>query len=152
LVSYRCRMMMMMMTAITIFSFFFGLSMLGEVSVAAGSISSSQIGGQEFEEEEQQQLPQICSSVTAGTNANTTRGIVGADNNNTITSSLYENPEYRIQILCPENWVYGEEENPFTGDFQVTFMSLTEALEFGTALESGAYSWSSGKRSAFRKS
>src|SRR5687767_5779824 len=90
LVSYCCR--MMMTTAITIFSFFFGLSMLGEVSVAAGSISSSQIGGQEFEEEEQQrqQLPQICSSVTAGTNANTTTGIVGADNNNTITSSLYE--------------------------------------------------------------
>jgi hypothetical protein len=129
----------MMMTAITIFSFFFGLSMLGEVSVAAGSISSSQIGGQEFEEEEQQQqqqLPQICSSVTAGTNANTTKGIVGADNNNTITSSLYENPEYGIQILCPDNWVYLEEENPFTGDFQVTFMSLTEALEFGSALES----------------
>ena len=139
LVSYCCR---MMMTAITIFSFsfFFGLSMLGEVSVAAGSISSSQIGGQDFEEgeeQQQQQLPQICSSVTAGTNANTTTtGIVGA-NNNTITSpSLYENPEYQIQILCPENWVYGEEVNPFTGDFQVTFMSLTEALEFGTALES----------------
>lgn len=123
-----------MMTAITIFAFFFGLSMLGEVSVAAGSTSSSQIGGQEFEEEEEQ-VPQICSSVIDGTNANTTTGIV--DDNNTITSSsLYENPEYGIQISCPENWVYGEEEDPFTGDFQVTFMSLAEALEFGIALES----------------
>jgi tetratricopeptide (TPR) repeat protein len=112
-----------------IFSFFFGLSMVGEVGVAAGSISSSQIGGQEFEEEEQQQhLPQICSSVTAGTNANTTRGIVGA-NNNTISSSLYENPEYAIQILCPENWVYFEEENLITGEFYVYFMSLRQALE-----------------------
>lgn len=126
----------MIMTAITIFSFFFGLSMVGEVGVAAGSISSSQIGGQELEEEEQQQLPQICSSATDGTNASTTTGIAGANNNNTTTISLYENPEYGIQILCPENWVYGEEENPFTGDFQVTFMSLTEALEFGRALES----------------
>lgn len=123
----------MIMTAIIIFSFFLGLSIVGTVSVAAGSISSSQIGGQELEEEEQQQMPQSCSSsVTDGTDANTTTGIVGANS----TISLYENPEYGIQILCPEDWVYSEEENTFTGDFQVTFMSLTEALEFGRALES----------------
>jgi hypothetical protein len=96
--------------------------------VTAGSISSYQIVGQELEGEEQQlqRIPKSCSSsgaVTDGTNANT-------------TSSIYENPEYGIQILCPENWVYSEEQNPLTGDFDVTFMSLTEAQEFGRALQS----------------
>jgi hypothetical protein len=127
----------MIMTAIIGFSFL-GLAVVGEISVAAGSISTPQIGGQELEEEEQQLTPESCGgsggiSVNDRTNASITTGIAGA--NNTATS-LYENPEYGIQILCPENWVYLEEEGPFTGDFQVTFMSITEALEFGTALES----------------
>jgi hypothetical protein len=123
------------MTAIIIFSFLLGLSIVGEISDAAGSISTPQTGGQELEEEEEQQItPESCgSSATHGTNDSTTTGIVGAN-----TTSLYENPDYGIQILCPENWVYLEEENPFTGDFQMTFMSLTEALEFGIALESEA--------------
>jgi hypothetical protein len=133
----------MIMTAIIICSFVLGLSIVGAGSVAAGSISSPpQIGGQEPEEEEQQlqqQMPQSCgntsSVVIEGTNASTTTGIVGA---NITTTSLYENPEHGIQILCPENWVYGEEENPQTGDFHVTFMSLTEARQFGRALQSGA--------------
>jgi hypothetical protein len=109
--------------------------MVGEISDAAGSISTPQTGGQELEEEEEQQItPESCgSSAIDGTNDSTTTGIVGAN-----TTSLYENPDYGIQILCPENWVYLEEENPFTGDFQATFMSLTEALEFGIALESEA--------------
>ena len=68
------------------------------------------------------------SGVTDGTNANATTGIVDA-NNNTTTSSLYQNPEYGIQILCPENWVYGEEENPLTGEFQVYFTSLIEVQQ-----------------------
>ena len=46
------------MTAIILF-FFLGLSMVGTVSVAAGSISnSSQIGGQELQQEQQQQQQQ----------------------------------------------------------------------------------------------
>jgi hypothetical protein len=131
----------MIMTAVIISSFVLGLSIVGAaVSVAAGSISSPQIGGQELQEEEQlqQQMPQGCgnssSGGTDGTNASTTTGIVGA---NVTTSSLYENPNYGIQILCPENWVYGEEEDPFTGDLHVTFMSLTEARQFGRALQAG---------------
>ena len=113
--------------ALTIFSFLFGLSMIGTTSVAA----SSQItgGGQELDEEEQQrQRPQTCNSswgVADGTNANTTTtGIDDGNNNNNI--SVYQNPEYGIQILCPENWIYGEEENRFTGEFQVFFTSLIE--------------------------
>jgi hypothetical protein len=121
-------------TVIIIFSVLLGLSFIGTVSVTAGSISSYQIVGQELEGEEQQlqRIPKSCSSsgaVTDGTNAKTTTGIVGANT----TSSIYENPEYGIQILCPENWVYSEEQNPLTGDFHVTFMSLTEAQEFGRA-------------------
>ena len=126
------------MTAIIIFSFLLGLSMVGEISVAAGSISTPQIGGQELEEEEQQQqqIPESCgasgsggsSSLTDGTNASTATGIAGA-NNTATTSPLYENPEHGIQILCPENWVYSEEENPLTGDFQVYFTSLTEVQQ-----------------------
>jgi hypothetical protein len=136
-------------TAVIIFSFFLGLSMVGEMGIAAGSISTTpEIGGQEAEEEEQQQqtTPQSCgsnssnsgtSSLTDGINDGTTTGIVGANNNSAATSSLYENPNYGIQILCPENWVYLEEE-PFFSlvEFQVTFVPLTEAPEFGTALES----------------
>jgi hypothetical protein len=129
------------MTAIIIFSFFLGLSMVGEVSVAVGSISTPQIGGQELEEEEQQQqIPESCgangsssssssSSLTDGTNASTATGIAGANNTATTTSPLYENPEHGIQILCPENWVYSEEENPLTGDFQVYFTSLIEVQQ-----------------------
>jgi len=120
------------MTAIIIFSFILGLSMVEEVSVAAGSISTPQIGGQELEEEEQQ-IPESCgstgsSSLTDGTNASTATGIAGA-NNTATTSPLYENPEHGIQILCPENWVYSEEENLLTGDFQVYFTSLTEVQQ-----------------------
>jgi hypothetical protein len=129
------------MTAIIIFSFFLGLSMVGEVSVAVGSISTPQIGGQELEEEEQQQqIPESCgangsssssssSRLTDGTNASTATGIAGANNTATTTSPLYENPEHGIQILCPENWVYSEEENPLTGDFQVYFTSLIEVQQ-----------------------
>jgi hypothetical protein len=137
LVSCCCR---TIMTAIIIFSFFLGLSMVGEISVAAGSISTPQIGGQELEEEEQQQqqIPESCganggssssSSLTDGTNASTATGIAGANNTATTTSPLYENPEHGIQILCPENWVYSEEENPLTGDFQVYFTSLIEVQQ-----------------------
>ena len=137
LVSCCCR---TIMTAIIIFSFFLGLSMVGEISVAAGSISTPQIGGQELEEEEQQQIPESCgdnsggssssSSLTDGTNASTATGIAGANNTATTTTSpLYENPEHGIQILCPENWVYSEEENPLTGDFQVYFTSLIEVQQ-----------------------
>ncbi|MDQ3967318.1 MAG: hypothetical protein M3275_02855 [Thermoproteota archaeon] len=127
-----------------IFSFLLGLSMVGTTSVAAGSsMSSSQIGGgeQELQEEEQQQRPQICgssnSTVTDGNNASTTTGIASGNNNNTATS-LYQNPEYGIQILCPEDWVYMEMANPPPFDFQVTFMSIMDAFEVGTTLESGA--------------
>ena len=132
LVSY-CR---MTMKAVIMFSFLLCLSMIGELGVATGSlISTPQIEGQELEEEGQLR-PENCGgsgdiSVSNGTDASTSTGTVGVNH----TTSLYENPEYRIQILCPENWVYLEEEDPFTGDFQVTFMSLTEALEFGIALE-----------------
>ena len=137
LVSCCCR---TIMTAIIIFSFFLGLSVVGEISVAAGSISTPQIGGQELEEEEQQQIPESCgdnsggssssSSLTDGTNASTATGIAGANNTATTTTSpLYENPEHGIQILCPENWVYSEEENPLTGDFQVYFTSLIEVQQ-----------------------
>ena len=137
LVSCCCR---TIMTAIIIFSFFLGLSMVGEISVAASSISTPQIGGQELEEEEQQQIPESCgdnsgggsssSSLTDGTNASTATGIAGANNTATTTTSpLYENPEHGIQILCPENWVYSEEENPLTGDFQVYFTSLIEVQQ-----------------------
>jgi hypothetical protein len=127
----------MIMTTVIMFSFLLGLSVVGEMGGADGSTSPLQIGGQELEVEEQQLTPESCGgtgaiSVTDGTNASTTTGI--ADGNN--TASIYGNPEYGIQILCPENWVYLEEKDPFTGDFQVTFMSLTEALEFGRALES----------------
>jgi hypothetical protein len=128
------------MTAVIVFSFFLGSCMVGEISFASASISTTPpIGGQELEEEQDGQLtPESCgsssgtSSLTDGTNDSTTSGIAGAN-----TTSLYENPDHGIEILCPENWVYLEEdEDPFTGEFQVTFMSLTEALEFGTALES----------------
>jgi hypothetical protein len=128
------------MTAVIIFSFLLGSCMVGEISFASASISTTPpIGGQGLEEEQDGQLtPESCgssssgtSNLTDGTNDSTTSGIAGAN-----TTSLYENPDYGIEILCPENWVYLEEEDPFTGDFQVTFMSLTEALEFGTALES----------------
>jgi hypothetical protein len=130
-----------MMIVFTIFSFLFGLSMVGTANVAAGSQTGGG-GGQELEEEEQSQRAQICDSSGGGTdgttNDNTTMGVDGAANNNTATASLYQNPEYGIQIQCPENWVYREEEDPFTGDFQVTFMSLRDAFEFGTAQESGS--------------
>ena len=127
---------------IVIVLFFLGLSMVGTISVAAGSISSSsQIGeggGKELQGGVRaQQTPQLCgsnsSSVTDdGTNVttSTTTGIAGANNTATAattTASLYENPEYGIQILCPENWAYLGQENPFTGDFQVTFTSRTAA-------------------------
>jgi hypothetical protein len=132
-------------TAVIIFSFFLGLSMVGEMGIAAASISTTPpIGGQELEGEEDdgQLTPESCgtssssggtSNLTDGTNDSTTTGIAGANN-----TSLYENPDYGIQILCPENWVYLEEEDPIAGDFEfkVTFISLTEAPEFGTALES----------------
>ena len=117
---------------LTIFSFLFGLSMVGSTSVAA---SSQMIGGgqQPEEEEQQRQRLQMCGptgGVADGTNANTTTtttttGIDDGNNNNSSTS-VYQNPEYGIQILCPENWVYGEEENRFTGEFQVFFTSLIE--------------------------
>jgi hypothetical protein len=145
-----------MMTAIVIFSLFVGLSLVGTVSVTAGStMSASPIGGdgQEFQEEEGQQQQdeiQLCGSsnnnstngagVTDGTNTNTTTaGIIAADNNNnsTTTSSIYENPEYGIQMLCPEDWVSMETENPLPFDFQVTFVSLMDAFEVGRMLESG---------------
>jgi hypothetical protein len=129
-----CRMMM-----IVIVLFFLGLSMVGTISVAAGSISSShQIGeggGKELQGGVRpQQRPQLCGSsgssgsgVTDGTNATTpATGIAGANNTAGTTTSLYENPEIGIQILCPENWIYREEENPFTGEFQVFFTSLIE--------------------------
>ena len=122
--------------ALTIFSFLFGLSMVGTTTSVA---ASSQItgGGQQPEEEEQQrQRLQMCGTtggVADDTNANTTASTTttttgideGNDNNNNSTSA-YQNPEYGIQILCPENWIYGEEENPFTGEFQVFFTSLID--------------------------
>jgi hypothetical protein len=116
------------MTAVIIFSFFLGSFMLGEISFAAASISTTPPkGGQELEGEEEGQLtPESCgtSSLTDGTNDSTTTGILGGN-----TTSLYENPEYGIQILCPENWIYDEEKNPFTGDFQATFVSLIEVQQ-----------------------
>jgi hypothetical protein len=121
--------------ALTIFSFLFGLSMVGTTSVAA---SSQMIGGgqQPEEEEQQRQRLQMCGptgGVVDGINANTTAtttttttGIDDGNNNNNNSTSVYQNPEYGIQILCPENWIYGEEENLFTGEFQVFFTSLIE--------------------------
>jgi len=62
--------------------------------------------------------------VVDGINATTTTTGIDDGNNNGIF--VYQNPEYGIQILCPENWIYGEEENLFTGEFQVFFTSLIE--------------------------
>jgi hypothetical protein len=121
-------------TVIVLFSL--GLSMVGTASVAASPISnSSQLGGgQELQEEgqDQQRILQVCGSIsnmtestTNDTTATTTAtGIDGANNN--ATTSLYENPDYGVQILCPENWVYLEEVNPVTGDLQVYFTPLAE--------------------------
>jgi hypothetical protein len=64
------------MTAII---FFLGLSMVGTVSVAAGSISNSQIGGQELQEEAQQQQQQG-------------------------EWLLYQNVTYGVSMLYPSNW------------------------------------------------
>jgi hypothetical protein len=64
------------MTAII---FFLGLSMVGTVSVASGSISNSQIGGQELQEEAQQQQQQG-------------------------EWSLYQNVTYGVSMLYPSNW------------------------------------------------
>ena len=58
--------------------FFLGLSMVGTVSVAAGSIPNSQIGGQELQEEEQQQQQGEWS--------------------------LYQNGTYGVSMLYPSNW------------------------------------------------
>jgi hypothetical protein len=131
------------MPAVIIFGLFFGLSVVGTANMAAASQIGG--GGQELEAEEQQQRVQICDNsggVTGDiTTDNTTKGVNDAPNNNsshTTATSLYQNSEYGIQIQCPENWVYNEEEDPFTGAFQVTFMSLQDAFEFGTAQESGS--------------
>jgi hypothetical protein len=133
-----------MIAIIIFFSFLLGLSMIGTTSVAAGStISGSQIGGMQELQEEEQHTPQICSSnssnsaVTDGNNNTSTTTGIASGNNNTATS-LYQNPEYGIQILCPEDWVYMEMANPPPFDFQVTFMSIMDAFEVGTTLESGA--------------
>ena len=149
-----------MMTAIVIFSLFVGLSLVGTVSVTAGStMSASPIGGdgQEFQEEEGQQQQneiQLCGSsnnnstngagVTDGTNTNTTTaGIIAADNNNNLTtSSVYENPQHGIEIRHPEDWIYLEgaegAETAFPLDFfNVVFVSPMDAFEVGRTLESG---------------
>src|ERR687891_72982 len=131
----------MMVAAITIFSLIFlvGLSVVGTVNVAASSRA----------------MPQLCdggsgingsnSTATDGANnTNTTTtttaaaatGIAGTANNS-MTGSLYQNTDYGIQILCPEDWAYIEEENPFTGSFRVFFLSIADAFEIGAAQESG---------------
>jgi hypothetical protein len=119
------------MTVIILLSL--GLSIVGTASVAASPISNSQIGGggQELQDEgqDQQRRLQVCgtiSNMTEGTNATTTTTIGIDDANNNATTSLYENPDYGIQILCPENWAYLEEDDPVTGDLQVYFTSLIE--------------------------
>jgi hypothetical protein len=125
------------MAAVIIFSFFLGSFMVGEISFAAASISTTPPkGGQELEADEQPN-PESCgsssgtSSLTDGTNDSITTGIAGAN-----TTSLYENSNYGIQILCPENWVYLEEDDPFTGDLQVYFTSLGEVEQPQTTGES----------------
>jgi hypothetical protein len=126
------------MTAIIIFSFLLGLSMVGTTSVAAGSISGSQIGGMQELQEEEQQIPETGggdSGITGDTDANTITGIVGGNNTN-----LYENAEYGIQIRYPQDWVHVQREAPLPFDFGVGFMSLRDAFEFGRAQESGATS------------
>jgi hypothetical protein len=106
--------------------------------------------GAEGEVQQQQQRPQLCGSSGSsgggttddGTDANTTTttGIASANNDDNTSAAatssfLYQNPEYGIQILCPENWVYGEEENPVTGDFQVYFTSPIEVQQSQTTGE-----------------
>ncbi len=67
-------------TTVAVILFFLGLTMVGTVSVAAGPVSnSSQVGGQELEEEQQQQLQQG-------------------------EWSPYQNVTYGISMLYPSNW------------------------------------------------
>ncbi len=85
------------MTAIILF--FLGLSMVGTVSIAAGSISnSSQVGGQELQEEQQQQQQGEWSP--------------------------YQNATYGVSMLYPSNWtqqnstaVAGEDRFVYVSEF-----------------------------------
>jgi surface antigen len=68
------------LTKTAIILLFLGLSMVGTVSIAAGSISnSSQVGGQELQEEQQQQQLQG-------------------------EWSPYQNATYGVSMLYPSNW------------------------------------------------
>jgi hypothetical protein len=115
-------------TFITLFSL--GLSIVGQVNVALGSISRPQVGEQENLQEEERLRPQVCSrsGTTDGNNTDTTTGTVGDENNNN-TAFLYHNAEYGVEMLCPQNWVYvEEEENPITGEFAAYFMPLVDLI------------------------
>jgi hypothetical protein len=100
--------------------------------------------GEEVRGEVPQLRPQLCGSSSSGdtsddtnTDTTTTTGIASTNNNNnnTATSFPYQNPEYGIQILCPENWLYGEEVNPVNGDFQVYFILPVEVQRSQTTGE-----------------
>jgi hypothetical protein len=130
--------------AVTILSMLSSLSVFGTLDATASSLSSSQIEGQQLEEEEEeeqlQQTPQArlgsnSSSMTPGINTNrtTTTGNSGAENN----MFLYENPEHGIQIQYPEDWIYLEMDTELPLEFQVVFMSPTEAFEGGAAQQAG---------------
>ncbi len=120
---------------------FSGLSLFGTVNVAAGSLSSSHVGGQELGEQPPQQTPEArggSNSITGGANniSTTASGIVGTENN----TLLYENPEYGIQIRYPQDWIYLEMDTAFPLEFQVVFMSPTEAFKAGRTQETGVTS------------
>jgi eukaryotic-like serine/threonine-protein kinase len=77
--------------------FFLGLSMVGTVSVAAGQVSnSSQVGGQELEEEQQQQQGEW---------------------------SPYQNATYGVSMLYPSNWT---QQNSTAVDEDDRFIVVSE--------------------------
>ncbi len=83
--------------------------------------------GEEVGGEAPQLRPQLCGSGSSGDTS------IGT--NTDTTSLLYQNPEYGIQILCPENWLYGEEVDPINGDLQVYFTSPVEVQRSQTTGE-----------------
>jgi PsbP-like protein len=87
-----------MLTAIILLTL--GLTMVGTVSVAAGPVSnSSQVGGQELEEQQQQQLQQG-------------------------EWSQYQNVTYGVSMLYPFNWT----QHNSTGDADDRFIVVSEFI------------------------
>jgi len=94
------------------------------------------------QDQQQQMMPKSCGNNNSDSSgpindtdvSGTTTGMVGA-NNNSSNTFLYQNPEYGIQILCPQNWIYGEGENPVSGEFLVYFTSLPDVQQSQTTGE-----------------